>query len=300
MHLLKEYLILFLKTNASLLIIKNMNYIEYSFQVPSVAVSEILVAELAEVGFDSFQDVDNLLKAYIEKELWTKDILDDIYILKNSQKKIPYTFKEIEQINWNTQWEKNFSPIVVEGLCTIRATFHPKANTKYEIVIDPKMSFGTGHHQTTYLMVKSIMEEDLKDKKILDMGCGTGILAIASAKKGARDIDAIDIDQWCVDNSLENIAINGFEFIKVKKGNAKSIENKLYDLILANINRNILLEDIPHYAKHLAEKGILMISGFYSQDLDCLTKKCEENGLEMVKHQVMDNWVVAQYLKTKQ
>ena len=186
-----------------------MNYIEYDFTVsPTEIGAEILTAELAEVGFDSFVDTPTGVKAYISKDLWREDILEDIYLLSNPEFTISYQVTEIEQVNWNEEWEKNFSPIVVENLCTVRANFHPIPSTPYDIVITPKMSFGTGHHETTYMMLQQLIPLSLQEVKVLDMGCGTGILAIMAALLGAHDITAIDIDPWCVENATENVQQN--------------------------------------------------------------------------------------------
>ena len=235
-----------------------MNYIEYDFTVsPTEMGAEILTAELAEVGFDSFVDTPTGLKAYISKDLWREDILEDIYLLGNPEFTISYQVTEIEQINWNEEWEKNFSPIVVENLCTVRANFHPIPSTLYDIVITPKMSFGTGHHETTYMMLQQLIPLPLQEVKVLDMGCGTGILAIMAALRGAHDITAIDIDPWCVENATENVQQNNCDFITVKQGEVSAIAGEKYNLILANINRNILLSDIPAYAQSLLPQGVL-------------------------------------------
>ena len=261
-----------------------MNYIEYNFTITLMGIaSEILVAELAEVGFESFVDTDNGLLAYIQEPLWHTAILNDIQILQSDEFQITYTFKTIEQVNWNEEWEKHFEPITVEGLCTVRATFHPAASTSYEIVIDPKMSFGTGHHETTY---------------ILDMGCGTSVLAIMAAKRGATDITAIDVDEWCVENSIENVQRNGCEYIQVQLGDASSLANKKnFDLIIANINRNILLADIPQYAQSLKAGGMLLLSGFYEEDIPLIREKAEAHSLQYVENLERNKWVAVKFKK---
>ena len=277
-----------------------MNYIEYQFIVsPKEIGAEILVAELGEVGFESFIDTENGVNAYIQEELWDKNILDNVFILSNPDFNISFSFEKIEQINWNEEWEKNFNPIVVDDICTVRATFHPTPNTLYDIIIDPKMSFGTGHHETTFMMLQYLISKGLKNKKILDMGCGTGILAIMAAMRGATEIDAIDIDPWCVENAQENICRNQFLFISIKEGNATSIENKKYNVIIANINRNILLEDIPLYINHLEEEGILLLSGFYKEDIPVINQKCVEHNLIFIDNKENNHWVACQYKLTK-
>ena len=273
-----------------------MNYIEYDFTVsPTEMGAEILMAELAEVGFDSFEDTPTGIKAYIPKNSWNEQILQDIYLLSNPEFTISYQITEIEQVNWNEEWEKNFSPIVVEDLCTVRASFHPVPNTRYDIVITPKMSFGTGHHETTYMMLQQLLPLSLEGAKVLDMGCGTGILAIMAALRGARDITAIDIDPWCVENATENVQQNNCSFITIKEGDVTLIAGEQYNLILANINRNILLSDIPAYTQALLPQGLLLVSGFYEEDLPAIKEKCQEVGLTYLSHIERNRWVSAKF-----
>ena len=273
-----------------------MNYIEYDFTVsPTEMGAEILMAELAEVGFDSFEDTPTGIKAYIPKDSWNEQILEDIYLLSNPEFTISYQITEIEQVNWNEEWEKNFSPIVVEDLCTVRANFHPVPNTRYDIVITPKMSFGTGHHETTYMMLQQLLPLSLEGTKVLDMGCGTGILAIMAALRGAHDITAIDIDPWCVENATENVQQNDCSFITIKEGDVSLIAGEQYNLILANINRNILLSDIPAYTQALLPQGLLLVSGFYEEDLPAIKEKCQEEGLTYLSHIERNRWVSAKF-----
>lgn len=273
-----------------------MNYIEYDFTVsPTEMGAEILMAELAEVGFDSFEDTPTGIKAYIPKDSWNEHILQDIYLLSNPEFTISYQITEIEQVNWNEEWEKNFSPIVVEDLCTVRANFHPVPNTRYDIVITPKMSFGTGHHETTYMMLQQLLPLSLEGTKVLDMGCGTGILAIMAALRGAHDITAIDIDPWCVENATENVQQNNCSFITIKEGDVSLIAGEQYNLILANINRNILLSDIPAYTQALLPQGLLLVSGFYVEDLPAIKEKCQEEGLIYLSHIERNRWVSAKF-----
>ena len=273
-----------------------MNYIEYDFTVSPLDMgSEILIAELAEVGFDSFVDTPTGIKAYIPKDSWNEHILQDIYLLSNPEFTISYQITEIEQVNWNEEWEKNFSPIIVEDLCTVRANFHPVPNTRYDIVITPKMSFGTGHHETTYMMLQQLLPLSLEGAKVLDMGCGTGILAIMAALRGAHDITAIDIDPWCVENATENVQQNDCSFITIKEGDVSLIAGEQYNLILANINRNILLSDIPAYTQTLLPQGLLLVSGFYEEDLPAIKEKCQEVGLTYLSHIERNRWVSAKF-----
>ncbi|GIJ93264.1 ribosomal protein L11 methyltransferase [Capnocytophaga stomatis] len=274
------------------------NYIEYDFTIEPLGVaSEILVAELAECGFESFVDSERGILAYIQENLWNENILNDVYILQSPEFKISYTFKTIEQINWNEEWEKNFNPIVVDDICTVRAPFHELPSTLYDIIIEPKMSFGTGHHETTYMMLQFLLNTDLKGKKVLDMGCGTSVLAIMAEKRGAKSITAIDIDNWCVENSLENAERNNCKNITVKLGDASLLDNENFDVIIANINRNILLSDIPQYAKSLSSGGMLFLSGFYESDVPAITDKCNENNLEFAEKLERNQWVALKFRK---
>jgi ribosomal protein L11 methyltransferase len=274
----------------------NSIYIGYDFKVePLQPGCEILIAELGYVGFESFVEHNEGLTAYIQKEDWNTSILDAIYILSSEEFKITYTFNEIQQTNWNEEWEKNFKPIVVDDLVTVRAPFHDKPKTKYDLIIEPKMSFGTGHHETTHMMIQHILKNDFRNKSVLDMGCGTGVLAILAEKVGASQLDAIDIDNWCYLNSLENAERNGCHNISVYEGDVSLLQKQHYDCIIANINRNILLQDIPIYAKHLNKKGHLFLSGFYEEDLELITNICSKNGLVFKDKILKNKWIAAQF-----
>ncbi len=276
-----------------------MVYIGYDFIVSPLEIGrEILIAQLAEVGFESFVETDSGLSAFILKDQWRDNILKDIQILTNSDFKISYSFKEIKQVNWNSEWEKNFNPIVIEGKVSVRAPFHEKPpSIEYDIVIEPKMSFGTGHHQTTHVMVQHILDLNLTDKKVLDMGCGTGVLAILAEMRGATDIEAIDIDTWCYENSLENIERNVCKNIRVFEGDASLLKDKKYDVVIANINRNILLNDIKSYAHCLNKEGVLLLSGFYVEDIPVIEKECSKYQLDKQNFIERDNWVGVKFIK---
>lgn len=272
-------------------------YIGYHFTIePKEPGAEILIAELGETAFESFVETENGLSAYVQKDLWDEAILDDIYILKSDEFKIEYTFEEIEQVNWNEEWEKNFEPIDVDNTCRVRAPFHEKKDVKYDIVIEPKMSFGTGHHETTFMMIQHLLETELKGKKTLDMGCGTAILAILAEMRGAQPIDAIDIDNWCYLNSIENAERNNCHHISVYEGDAALLKGKKYDVIIANINRNILLGDMQQYADCLNPGGILLLSGFYEEDIPAIDASCTEKGMKFVKKFSRNNWVSLKYV----
>lgn len=272
------------------------NYLEFHFKIePVQPASEILIAELGYLGFESFVENDDGITAYIPIEEYEEDILAGVHILQSEAFEITYDVTEIERLNWNEEWEKNFSPILVDEKCSVRAPFHPKTDVEFDIVIEPKMSFGTGHHATTHMMIQHILKNDWEDKKVLDMGCGTGVLAILAAMKGASEIDAIDIDNWCYLNTLENIARNGCDHIKVEEGGAELLAGREYDMILANINRNILLRDLPEYEKCLSPNGNLFLSGFYEKDLPVIRKACNKLGLGFVENFQKDDWIAAKF-----
>lgn len=275
----------------------NSIYIGYYFKVsPLQPVVEILIAELGYAGFESFVETEEGVTAYIQKEDWHANILDDIQILQSDEFKISYSYEEIKQTNWNAEWEKNFRPIVVDNLCTVRAPFHEKPKTSYDIVIEPKMSFGTGHHETTHMMIQYILKNDFTDKSVLDMGCGTGVLAILAEKRGAKPIDAIDIDNWCYLNSIENVQRNNCKHISVYEGDSNLLKGKKYDIILANINRNILLKDIETYATCLNQNGILYLSGFYNNDIQIIEAECRKHMLNLDEKLERNNWVSLKFL----
>lgn len=273
-------------------------YIEYTFKVaPKEPATEILIAELGSVGFESFVEKDNGVVAFIQQQDWSENLLDDIFILKSDEFKISFTHKEIAQENWNEEWEKNFTPIQVDDKVSIRAPFHENPKLPYDIVIEPKMSFGTGHHETTHMMVQHLLELNVENKKVLDMGCGTGILAIFAEMKGARPIDAIDIDNWCYLNSLENVERNNCKSISVYEGDASLLVNKKYDIVIANINRNILLTDLKTYVNCLNEKGIVLLSGFYEEDIPIIDAEARKYDLTLDTVIKRNNWVAVKYLK---
>lgn len=273
-------------------------YIAYHFKIqPKEPASEIIIAELGNVGFESFVETAEGLTAYIPKKDWFETILDGIYVLQSEEFEIEYTKEIIKQVNWNSEWEKNFNPIQVDDLVSVRAPFHENPNLKYDIVIEPKMSFGTGHHETTHMMIQHLLDLDLKNKKVLDMGCGTGILAILAEMKGAKPIDAIDNDNWCFVNSLENVERNNCKQISVFEGDASMLKNKNYEVIIANINRNILLNDMQTYTNCLSKNGVLLLSGFYKEDIPIIDEEVTKYGLKLDKTVERNNWVALKYLK---
>lgn len=272
-------------------------YIEYQFVVsPLQPGVEILIAELGYAGFESFVETEKGVLAYIQNHEWHKDILADIHLLKSDEFTIEYTQTEIAQVNWNEEWEKNFDAIKVDQLCVVRAPFHPRANVPYEIVIEPKMSFGTGHHETTFMMIQFLLENDFKNKTVLDMGCGTAVLAILAEMKGAATVDAIDIDPWCFENSEENVQRNNCRRISVKLGDADILPTNKYGVVIANINRNILLADLATYMKSMLSQGTLYLSGFYEEDLSVIINCCNKLGFRFVDNKKKNNWIAAKFV----
>ncbi len=272
-------------------------YLEYSFEVtPLQPATDILIAELAALGFESFAETESGLLAYILKADNPPD-LKELHILSNPDFQISYTVSEVAPENWNQTWEENFEPILIDNRCAIRAPFHPPFDVPYDIVIEPKMSFGTGHHETTHMMVQWLLKADVQDKAVLDMGCGTGVLAILAAMQGANPVTAIDIDDWSYVNTRENIQRNGQEKIRVLQGDASLLKGKTYDVVLANINRNVLLQDLPIYVSTLNTKsGELYLSGFYEEDLPLISDKCIALGMRLAEKLKKGYWVSAKYV----
>lgn len=275
-----------------------MDYIELDFtMVPLQPASEILIAELGAVGFESFTETETGVKAYIQADDWSPTLLEHIHVLNSGEFLIKFQQKTIEQVNWNAEWEKNFSPIVMNENCVVRAPFHEEFGREYEIVIEPKMSFGTGHHETTFMILNYLLEEALVEKSVLDMGCGTAVLAILAELRGAKPLVAIDIDPWCVENAEENIERNGCKQIEVLLGGADVIpQGDKYDVVIANINRNILLEDMGRYVAVLRDGGSLFLSGFYESDLSTIKACCKDLGLQYQSHKFKNQWVAVKFV----
>ncbi|HYI77352.1 MAG TPA: 50S ribosomal protein L11 methyltransferase [Chryseolinea sp.] len=254
--------------------------------------TEILMAELAEAGFDTFMETDKGFEAYVEMENYDKEQLQ--YIREKYSAETPLAFQQdrIQKKNWNEEWEKNYEPIVVEDKCLIRADFH-KADKKYiyELIITPKMSFGTGHHQTTYLMIKNQMDIDHRGKRVMDAGCGTSILSVMASKLGAKEVEAFDIDEWSVSNGKENIEVNGCNNIHQQQGKLSELEiSGSFDIILANINKNVLLDEMGLYKKYLRPGGLLLLSGFYTSDIPDLISEALANDLHELKRDEREEW----------
>jgi ribosomal protein L11 methyltransferase len=267
-----------------------MQYIQVTFTFETIVEfqRDLLINDLAEIGFNTFEDTSNGFSAFIDEASYQQSTL--AAVVQSYKEELDFSFEvtEIEGENWNEQWEKNFEPLVISDQCYVRATFHaPQPQYPYEIVIDPKMAFGTGHHQTTTMVMEYILSLDVSGKDILDMGCGTGILAFLAAKKGAAKLTAIDYDEVCYDSTVENAALNGIENIEIICGGKEVIPQSSFDIILANINRNILLDPIPVYAEVLTSGG----------DLDMIKKACEEVNIHYLDHKKIDDWVAARFQK---
>ncbi len=278
-----------------------MDYIELSCKITASdiqTISEILIAELNEIGYESYDETDQGLNAYILEKFFDIDKVKSLQANNIPDTKIVYEWEIIKTQNWNQVWEKNFDPILVEDQCVIRAPFHENTpKLKYEIIIEPKMSFGTGHHETTYLMLKTMLNLDFTDKVVLDMGCGTGVLAILASLMGAKDITAIDIDDWAYNNTLENIEKNNCKHINAFQGDASLLTNQNFDIIIANINRNILMDDIKHYSSVLKSKGILLLSGIYAKDLPMIQDEAASNDLKFICFDEKRSWIAAKFIK---
>jgi len=272
------------------------SYLEYQFTVhPFQPGTEILLAELSLLPFESFEETEEGLHAYIRSEDWAADLLDEVQILHNKSFQITHQLKEIPAENWNETWETNFTPIQVGGRCVVRAPFHEVPNVLYDIVIEPKMSFGTGHHETTHMMLLYILKLEMAGKSVLDMGCGTAVLAILAAMKGASSVEGIDIDHWSYLNAKENVIRNKQEQIVIYEGDSSAIPQKKYDVLIANINRNCLLQDLPIYYQHLEENGTLLLSGFYEKDEPSITAKAREMGLSIKEKIMRNDWLAVRY-----
>ena len=268
-----------------------MNYVELNIPCND-ELAEILIAELADYPFDSFATEPDLLKAYIPQEKMG-DCYDRVEALLARYGVGEHRYIVIEAQNWNALWESNFPPVEVDELVAIRAPFHePYPHFRFDVVITPKMSFGTGHHATTYLMSRAVASRDFTGKRVLDMGSGTGVLAIIAAMCNAESVDAVDIDEWAYENCVENCAENGVaEKVTAHLGDVSTIRGKRYDAILANINRNILLGDMPHYVEALNEGGELIMSGILEGDIEVIRARAEELGLTYKGCDLKDGWV---------
>lgn len=282
----------------------SQEYIEVSIKITpfSEENAEIVTAEICDLPFESFSSEDPFLKCYIQKELYDMHALRVVLSgLDGIGFDVSFTSNLVPAVNWNAIWESQFTPIIVDGECTIKASFHKDLKrTKYNIVIDPKMAFGTGHHQTTYMMCRALLrhKEQVRDKVVMDMGCGTAILAILAAKMKARHVYGIDIDAVAAISAYDNAKANRVsKVMETYCGDASLLQRNSYDIFLANINRNILMQDIPTYALSLRKGGLLFVSGFYIEDMPMIIGSATNSGLEYVSHDSMDNWCCMEFRK---
>lgn len=264
--------------------------------------AEIVTAEISELPFESFSMEDPFLKCYIQKELYDAQALKVVLSgMEGMGFDLDFNANLMPAVNWNAVWESQFTPIVVDDICTIKASFHKDLKkTRFNITIDPKMAFGTGHHQTTYMMCRALLqnEDAVKGKVVMDMGCGTAILAILAAKMKASRVYGIDIDAVAAISAYDNARLNRVgKVIETYCGDASLLQRNSYDVLLANINRNILLQDMPTYAHSLHKEGLLFVSGFYVEDMPMLIGTAAANGLEYVSHDSMDNWCCIKFKK---
>jgi len=272
-----------------------MDYVEITCRLqPDSNISEVLIALLADLGFESFVENEGEVAAYIPLPSFTDDIKQALDSPGIRDLMESYRRKTIADQNWNAVWESAYEPVVIDGRCMVRAPFHEKiGNIEFDILIMPKMSFGTAHHETTRLMVRYLLEMNLDGKSVLDMGCGTGVLAILAAMKGASPVVAIDNDEWAYENARENVSGNKVQPIEVLMGDASLIVGMHFDIVIANINRNILLSDLPAYRQCLPSKGMLLISGFYEEDLPVLREKASSINLEFKSMRTENRWTAA-------
>lgn len=279
-----------------------MKYFEVTFttQPCNETTNDVVSALAGEIGFESFVEWENGVQAYIQQNLFDEEALKEMvneFPLPDTY--ITYTIQEAEDKDWNEEWEKNFfQPIVIGDRCCIHSTFHKDTpKTEYEILINPQMAFGTGHHETTSTIICELLDADLNGKNVLDMGCGTSILAILASMRGAKAVTAIDIDDWCVNNSRDNIALNNIHNIEVKWGDAALLEgHEPFDVIIANINRNILLADMSRYAACMHSGSELFMSGFYVEDIPAIQEKAESLGMTFLHHREKNNWAAVKFV----
>lgn len=275
------------------------NHIQLSAQIKDFELREIFIYALGEAGFSTFEEHENEIRAYIETAQWDEQHTNEILAMYLDGEKIPYEIEEIEAKNWNEEWEKNYPNVYIDDFCQILPSFRQALEGfEYTLFIDPKMSFGTGHHGTTQSVIRLMRGCDLAGRKVLDMGCGTSVLGILADKMGAEAVLCIDIDPWCVENSMENIALNHAGHTEVMLGGAGEIpDGAFFDLLIANINRNILLADGSQYVRHLKPGSLLILSGFYEEDVLAIESHFEQFGMNRTDKQGMNNWVALLFEK---
>ncbi len=274
-----------------------MDFMELEFRFEDPEWEEIIVAELSDIGFSSFSGGGKILQAYIPVKEFDARKLEECFFINQNKEKINVEERVIKGENWNRKWEENFEPVDVENKIYVRAPFHEaKPGVPMEILIMPKMAFGTGHHATTYLMLKQMLEMDFKNKFVADLGCGSGILAIAASKSGAAHVSAVDIDEWSYVNTLENAEANSVKNIIIKQGTGATLQTK-FDVVLANINRNVLLAEMKLYNELLHDNGLLLVSGFYTEDKSMIESAATEQGFVHKNEMERSNWLSVLYYK---
>ena len=271
-----------------------MNYIEVNITInPLKPWHDLISSDLGGIHYESFIQTESGIKAFVKVEEYSENDLSLLLKEYSENCETNFKVKEIESINWNEEWEKNFSPIVVNDKCIVRATFHNlDRKYDYDIVINPKMSFGTGHHATTNLMIEQMLKLDIKNKSVLDMGCGTSVLGILASKKAAKAVFAVDYDEWSVNNSIENVKLNNVDNIAVKQGSEEQLKGGHFNLILANINLNVLLAQIETYYQILEPEGSILLSGVLEKDLNKLLVKIKHLGLVVKETKQKDKWIM--------
>jgi ribosomal protein L11 methyltransferase len=276
-----------------------MDYLEFNFKVePKQPWTDLLVTELAEVGFESFVDEPEGTLAYIQVNDFKKDNLKEVSVLNMTDVTVTFTQKTIPSQNWNETWESAFDPIEINDKCWIRAPFHTVDNRPFDVLISPQMAFGTGHHETTFLISQTLFNIPIQNKTVLDMGCGTGVLALLAEKLGALNVLAIDIDEYAYENTVLNLSLNKSEKITVEKGDATTIGNRQFEIIIANINKNILMNDLKTYAQAMLTGAQLFLSGFFKTDVEELTACAEKVGLQFVNSVQKNDWAMIQLKKS--
>mgnify|MGYP006086863441 FL=1 len=276
-----------------------MEYTELNIRLKDIdPFSEIIIARLNEIDFETFEEDTNGVKCYIQSKLFNKNKIDSVLAEIVTQTSLQYSINKIPQKNWNLEWEKNFKPVRINSRCIIRADFHPPySDIEDEIIITPKMSFGTGHHETTYLMINELYNIDLINKRVLDMGCGTGVLSIISSKRGAEKIVAIDIDEWAYKNSIENSKLNNINNTKFIFGDIDKLNGLTFNVILANINRNIILRDLHIYYRSLSLNGDLLVSGFLFDDINLILEVAKKLGFSLINKKNKNQWYMLRLRK---
>ena len=271
------------------------SYLSVSFKVFPISGIEILIAELSLLEFELFEEKPYGLIAYIKSSKYSQNIFEKVRILNSNEFEIEYEVKKIENKNWNEEWEKNYKPVEINKHCIVRAPFHKPSKKTYDIIIMPEMSFGTGHHETTQLMIDFLFEQNLENKKICDVGCGTGILSIIAEKIGASEIDAVDIKNNCIENTIENIKRNSCKKINTKICSSQGLLGKTYDLILSNITLNNLKDNFKNFKNLAKQNTILIISGFYKKNLKNVNQLLKNYGFELIEFKTKNRWVASKY-----